>query len=426
MAACPPGDASGLRDSARIEDADRAEQRIARAAELRPEVQRVAEGEQPIDVDDLPWQDGGDPRRIRHDRLRRDSAAGILDRHHHPTSEDRLAGCAAEACRLPRDARRRRGFTVRTRGRRPGRDGLGASGTHRGLGRSLRHPCGLLRPRRTDPRRAHPRERVDERSAGEQRRLPQSEQGNHDALLSDLKFDAGARAQRGRDLVARAARAAHIDREPQRIQRREAGPSDVPFVDDVESRDRADRLPQLGEFPGRHREQRFTLGLRACPRRVERREQQAARAGARDDAERPPDPIGRQPVRRVRRQMQHRRAVEAAEMLVRARHDEVGATGERIVGQRRTEAQVRTPRLVDDQRGIVPTADLREPGDVGADPEVRGRDDEHRADVRCGAELGVERGRLDAVGDAERAVELGHHGDRVEASDGDAVEDARV
>ena len=49
-------------------------------------------------------------------------------------------------------------------------------------------------------------------------------------------------------------------------------------------------------------------------------------------------------------EVQHRRLGEAADDLVRARDHEVGAGGERVLGQRLVEGHVRAPRLVDDQR----------------------------------------------------------------------------
>src|SRR4051794_41436405 len=56
--------------------------------------------------------------------------------------------------------------------------------------------------------------------------------------------------------------------------------------------------------------------------------------------------------------------------LVRARQDRVGAELQRALGQVGVEAEVRAPRLVDDQRDVARVGDARERLDVGDHPVV--------------------------------------------------------
>jgi hypothetical protein len=68
----------------------------------------------------------------------------------------------------------------------------------------------------------------------------------------------------------------------------------------------------------------------------------------------------------------HRRLGQAADDLVRARNDEVGAEAQRVRRQVLVEGQVGAPGLVHDQRHPVAVRDLDEPGDVGHRAEVGG------------------------------------------------------
>ena len=69
-------------------------------------------------------------------------------------------------------------------------------------------------------------------------------------------------------------------------------------------------------------------------------------------------------------EVEDRRLGDRADDLVGRGEDDVGAALERAAGQRRGEAQVRAPGLVDDQRHAARVGDLGEPGDVGDGAEV--------------------------------------------------------
>ena len=74
-------------------------------------------------------------------------------------------------------------------------------------------------------------------------------------------------------------------------------------------------------------------------------------------------------------EVDHRRLGEAADDLVGARDDEVGAQRQRVPRQVVVEGEVRAPRLVDDQRHAVRVRHLGQRGHVGHRAEVGGRDD---------------------------------------------------
>ena len=90
------------------------------------------------------------------------------------------------------------------------------------------------------------------------------------------------------------------------------------------------------------------------------------------------------------------------------------------------EAEVRTPRLVDDQRHGRLVCDLRQAGDVGRHPVVGRRDDERGARIGSGPQRPRERVRGDAVGDPERRVVLREHEARQATAQDEAVDDRSV
>ena len=106
--------------------------------------------------------------------------------------------------------------------------------------------------------------------------------------------------------------------------------------------------------------------------------------------------------------------------LVRARDHQVGAERQRVRRQVLVEGQVRAPRLVDHQRHAVGVRHLGQPGHVGHRAEV-GRRDRGGADRVGGlGQRPVERLGREAVGDAELGIELGGHEARAHARSGPA------
>ena len=104
---------------------------------------------------------------------------------------------------------------------------------------------------------------------------------------------------------------------------------------------------------------------RPCDRRlaargVERAAQQRARARRLGQRDRAVDRVLADAPVGLAAEVEHRRLREAADDLVRARDDEVGARRERVLGQRLVEGHVRAPRLVDDQRDAAGVRDLGE------------------------------------------------------------------
>ena len=116
----------------------------------------------------------------------------------------------------------------------------------------------------------------------------------------------------------------------------------------------------------------------------------------------------------------------AARVLVGARDDEVGARGERVLGERVAERQVRAPRLVDDERDAVGVGDAGQAGHVGTGAVVGRRDDDRRRRPRRERERRVERRGRQAVGDAELDVDLRRDEARPQAREDDAVDRAAV
>ena len=111
-------------------------------------------------------------------------------------------------------------------------------------------------------------------------------------------------------------------------------------------------------------------------------------------------------MRPVGRDVQHRRLGERADDLVRRGQHRVGALLERGRRQVGVEAEVRAPRLVDDERDAGGRADRGAAGDVGRHPVVGRGDDPGGAGVRRRGERGLERLRGDPVGHPELLLVL--------------------
>ena len=230
-------------------------------------------------------------------------------------------------------------------------------------------------------------------------------------------------AQQARDLVAARARAAHVDRQPQRVVAVHARAG-------RRAARRARRGPGAARIASRALRERAgssrSSSSRPCTRgeaarRVERSEQQRVGAGRLDQRHRAVDRRARRAARRAVAEVQHRRLGEAADDLVRARDDEVGARGERVLGQRLVEREVRAPGLVDDQRDAVRVRDVaraRARRRPRRSRSARRRSRRPRSGRRVSAR--VERLGRQAVRDAELRVELGRHERRAQARTGSA------
>ena len=163
---------------------------------------------------------------------------------------------------------------------------------------------------------------------------------------------------------------------------------------------------------------------RVASRRVQRGEQQAARARRGDEPQRAVDgglveaPAGTE--------VQHRRLGQAAGVLVGARDDEVRAGGQRVLRERVAEGQVRAPRLVDHERHAVGVRNAGEAGDVGRGAVVGRRDDDGRRRVGRAGQRRVERGGQHAVREAELDVDLGSDEGRAQPREDEAVDRAAV
>ena len=159
---------------------------------------------------------------------------------------------------------------------------------------------------------------------------------------------------------------------------------------------------------------------------VERRHEQRGRRrrlhGAEGAVEQRLETVGEVAVAQV----QHRRLGERAGELVGGRDDQVGAEPQRVDRQLGVEAEVRPPCLVDDERDTVAVRDVGERGDVGDGAEVRRRDDVGGDGVRVRGQGRVERGRRDAVGDAELGIDARVDEGGVEPGKGEPVDDRRV
>ncbi len=97
-----------------------------------------------------------------------------------------------------------------------------------------------------------------------------------------------------------------------------------------------------------------------------------------------------------------------------------------VGGSASVEAEVRAPRLVDDERHAGAVRDLRAAGDVGRHAVVGRRDDERGARVWSLAQRPFERCGRDAVGDAALLVVLRRDEAGDPAAEHEPVDDRRV
>ena len=111
----------------------------------------------------------------------------------------------------------------------------------------------------------------------------------------------------------------------------------------------------------------LAVDRRVASRRVQRGEQQAARARRGDEPQRAVD--GGLVQAPAATEVEHRRLGQAAGVLVRARDDEVRAGGQGVLRKRVAEGQVRAPRLVDDERHAVGVRDAARPATSAAAPK---------------------------------------------------------
>ena len=246
-------------------------------------------------------------------------------------------------------------------------------------------------------------------------------------MRRQLDVDVGAGAQRRGHLVAAAARAAHVDHDPQRVPGGDAGPPD-------ELARRRPRSPAPRRSPRARaaaaasvpREQRLAVDRELAPRRVERGQQQ--RAGARR-AHEPHRAATRAGVdAAARRDVQHRRLRQRADDLVRRGDAPRRRPARAPTRHAGVEAEVRPPRLVDDERRAGRVRDL------GAGPPRR-RPSRSRSARRRTTARGVaararsaasQRVRRDAVRHAQLVVVLRRDERRHPAAQHEPVDQARV
>ena len=243
-------------------------------------------------------------------------------------------------------------------------------------------------------------------------------------LAAQLDVDVVVDAHVARDLVAAAARNPDVDAHPQRIQRRDAERPDRALVEDLQAAQPPDPAAQRRELGHRLSEQLRAVEDGVAPGAVQRGEQQAARAGRGHEPQGMLD-AGFVEIAAVA-EVQHPGLREAPAVLVGARDDEVGPRRQRVLGQRLAEGQVRAPRLVDDQRHAVGVGHAREAADVGDRAVVRGGDDDRGRRVGRAGQRRVERGRQDAVRDAQPGVDLRRHERRSQTGEDHPVDRAAV
>ena len=192
-----------------------------------------------------------------------------------------------------------------------------------------------------------------------------------------------------------------------------------------------DQPGHLGGQPGaqrghgvEHRPQHLRpVPLQQGPAGVDAGQDGAARAG------RVPDIEGRvesRPVDAVGAGKEQRPLRPGRQRLVGTGHQGVSALRQRMVGQRRMEAEVRRPCRVDDQRGPVAVGDRGEAGDVAHRADVRRVPDEDRRGVGRPVESLLQRRRGQAERDAPAGVHLGAHPDRLQPRQHQADEQRAV
>jgi hypothetical protein len=112
---------------------------------------------------------------------------------------------------------------------------------------------------------------------------------------------------------------------------------------------------------------------------------------------------------------QHHRALrEGCQRLVRRGDHGIGATGDGMRRQRRVEAEVCAPGLVDDQRHGSPVRDGGDRLQVGQHAHVAGLDQEYRPQIRVVAQRAGHRGGRHLRGQSRFRVDLRPHPDRLQ------------
>ena len=295
--------------------------------------------------DALAGQQGGDAGRVAGDRLAGDASDGVVD-------ADLLGGAEERLARRDHDLVAERG------GRRDDRRG----------GAGLRQPLDDL---------------VDVAGQAPQRggRFAEPDDEHDRGLHRQLGVHVVGAPQRVGDLIARAARAAHVEHDPQRVIARHAHAPDQRRVD---QRDPRDRL-ELGARDARSPRSVSYSSCSPCSascRRAPSSEGQQQRRRARG-AQQPQRARDRARVHAAAvADVQHRALRQRPRDLVRAGEHRVRALRQRGRRQVLVEPEVRAPRLVDDQRHARPVRDLRAAGDVRRHPVVRRRHDERRPRIR--------------------------------------------
>ena len=108
---------------------------------------------------------------------------------------------------------------------------------------------------------------------------------------------------------------------------------------------------------------------------------------------------------------------------MRAREDGVGAECERARRQIGVEAELRAPRLINDQRHTGGVRDLNAAGDIGRQPVVGRRDDERCSYLGMLGQQRGELGRLDSERNSQLAVVLRFDEDWIAAAEDEAIDD---
>ena len=197
----------------------------------------------------------------------------------------------------------------------------------------------------------------------------------HDGRLHrQLDVDVVGAAQRVGDLVARAARAAHVEHDPQRVVAGHPHAADQRGVDERDAGDRLELRARDLDRLERLVQELLAVQRELAARAVERRDQQRRRARRAQQPQRARHRAGVDAAAVA--DVQHRALGQRAGDLVRAREHRVGALRQRGRRQRLVEAEVRAPRLVDDERHAGAVRDLGAAGDVGGHAVVGRRDDE--------------------------------------------------
>ena len=204
--------------------------------------------------------------------------------------------------------------------------------------------------------------------------LRQADHEDDGRLGGQLDLDVVGAAQGVGQLVAGAAGATDVEHEPQRVEGRRAGDPLGRSVDHLYALDRGDLL--AGRAAGLERlvEKLLTVDGQLAPGCVERHLEDRARAGGAGDPHAARDLVLGDVVALA--EVEHRALGERAGELVGARQDRVGAEVESALGKLGVEAEVGTPRLVDDERHPGGVGDLGAAGHVGTYAVVGGRDDE--------------------------------------------------